>query len=100
MILQHNPSAVEVMDKFILDHTRLSPNLQRMRETFVEGDPGAILCIEFYDDVAGRSAAAPRRARRGSRAAAASAIAIHTAIEPAGPGARLEPARSRARAFR
>ncbi len=50
LILRHKPSAVEVMDKFILDHTRLSPNLQRARETFIEGDPGAILCIEFYDD--------------------------------------------------
>jgi FAD/FMN-containing dehydrogenase/Fe-S oxidoreductase len=50
LILRHNPSAVEVMDKFILDHTRLSPDLQRTRETFIEGDPGAILCIEFYDE--------------------------------------------------
>jgi len=50
LILRHNPSAVEVMDKFILDHTRLSPNLQRTRETFIEGEPGAILCIEFYDE--------------------------------------------------
>ena len=50
LILQHKPSACEVMDKFILDHTYLSPNLQRVRETFIEGDPGAILCIEFYDD--------------------------------------------------
>ena len=51
-ILLHKPSAVEVMDKFLLDHTYLSPNLQRVRETFIEGDPGAILCIEFYDDAA------------------------------------------------
>jgi FAD/FMN-containing dehydrogenase/Fe-S oxidoreductase len=51
LILQHYPSAVEVMDKFILDHTYLSPNLQRVRETFIEGNPGAILCIEFYDDL-------------------------------------------------
>jgi FAD/FMN-containing dehydrogenase/Fe-S oxidoreductase len=50
LILQHHPSACEVMDKFILDHTYLSPNLQRVRETFIEGNPGAILCIEFYDD--------------------------------------------------
>ncbi len=50
LILHHSPSAVEVMDKFLLDHTYLSPNLQRVRETFIEGDPGAILCIEFYDD--------------------------------------------------
>jgi len=51
LILQHHPSACEVMDKFILDHTYLSPNLQRVRETFIEGDPGAILCVEFYDDL-------------------------------------------------
>jgi FAD/FMN-containing dehydrogenase/Fe-S oxidoreductase len=51
LILQHHPSACEVMDKFILDHTYLSPNLQRVRETFIEGNPGAILCIEFYDDL-------------------------------------------------
>src|SRR5580693_2845461 len=51
LILLHHPSAVEVMDKFILDHTYLSPNLQRVRETFIEGSPGAILCIEFYDDI-------------------------------------------------
>lgn len=50
LILRHKPSAVEVMDSFILDHTRLSPNLQRTRETFVEGEPGAILCVEFYGD--------------------------------------------------
>ncbi len=50
LILKHKPSAVEVMDSFILGHTRLSPNLQRLRETFVEGEPGALLCIEFYAD--------------------------------------------------
>src|SRR6202035_4744317 len=50
LILKHGPSAVEVMDRFILNHTRLSANLQRMREAFVEGDPGAILCIELYDE--------------------------------------------------
>jgi FAD/FMN-containing dehydrogenase len=50
LILTHKPSACEVMDKFILDHTYLSPNLQRVRETFIEGSPGAILCIEFYGD--------------------------------------------------
>lgn len=52
VILRHQPSAIEVMDRFILDHTRLSPALQRLRETFIEGEPGALLCIEFYDDLA------------------------------------------------
>ncbi len=51
LILQHHPSACEVRDKLILYHTYLSPNLQRVRETFIEGEPGAILCIEFYDDL-------------------------------------------------
>ena len=60
LILRHTPSAVEVMDSFILDHTRLSPNLQRLRETFVEGEPGALLCIEFYDET--KSALPPRLA--------------------------------------
>jgi FAD/FMN-containing dehydrogenase/Fe-S oxidoreductase len=50
VILQHRPSAVEVMDKFILDHTRQSAALERIRQSFVQGDPGALLCVEFYDD--------------------------------------------------
>ena len=49
-ILAHRPSAVEVMDRFILDHTKQSPALERLRQTFIEGDPGALLCVEFYDD--------------------------------------------------
>jgi FAD/FMN-containing dehydrogenase/Fe-S oxidoreductase len=50
VILQHNPSAIEVMDAFILDHTKLSPDLHGQRETFVEGEPAALLCVEFYAD--------------------------------------------------
>jgi FAD/FMN-containing dehydrogenase/Fe-S oxidoreductase len=49
-ILRHRPSAVEVMDKFILDHTRESVALDALRKTFVDGDPGAMLCVEFYGD--------------------------------------------------
>lgn len=52
LILQHKPSAVEVMDKFILDHTRQNANLDRIRRTFIQGDPGALLCVEFYADAA------------------------------------------------
>jgi FAD/FMN-containing dehydrogenase/Fe-S oxidoreductase len=50
LILAHRPSAVEVMDQFILDHTRQSRALHALRETFVEGDPGSLLCVEFYAD--------------------------------------------------
>ena len=31
VILQHRPSAIEVMDKFILDHTKQSALLERLR---------------------------------------------------------------------
>ena len=47
-ILQHSPSAIEVMDKSILDNTRDNESLNRIRETVVPGDPAATLCVEFY----------------------------------------------------
>ena len=49
-ILQHQPSAVEVMDKAILDNTRQNAGLDRIRASFIQGDPAATLCIEFYGD--------------------------------------------------
>lgn len=49
-ILAHAPSAVEVLDKYLLDSTRLNTEASRLRD-FLEGDPGAILLIEFYGDV-------------------------------------------------
>jgi FAD/FMN-containing dehydrogenase/Fe-S oxidoreductase len=52
LILRHVPSAVEVMDKFILDFTKQNAELQRRRQAFIAGDPGALLCVEFYADAA------------------------------------------------
>ena len=52
LILGHAPSAVEVMDRFILDYTRQSATLTAMRDSFIEGEPGALLCVEFYADEA------------------------------------------------
>ncbi|MBL8215792.1 MAG: FAD-binding protein [Bryobacterales bacterium] len=49
-ILKHGPSAIEVMDRFILDHTKQNANLQRVRESFITGDPGGLLCVEFYTE--------------------------------------------------
>jgi len=49
-ILEHRPSAVEVMDRFILDNTKQNASLDRLRRTFIDGDPGALLCVEFYAD--------------------------------------------------
>jgi FAD/FMN-containing dehydrogenase/Fe-S oxidoreductase len=50
VIVQHRPSAVEVMDKSILDNTRQNAGLDRIRKSFIEGDPAATLCVEFYED--------------------------------------------------
>ncbi len=45
-VLKHNPDAVELMDKNILDLT-LDNQLQRTNRFFVNGDPAALLLIEF-----------------------------------------------------
>lgn len=50
VILAHKPSAIEVMDKAILDHTRQNLALDKIRNEFVAGDPAATLCVEFYAD--------------------------------------------------
>ena len=50
VILKHGPSAVEVMDGFILSFTRQNAALDAMRRSFIEGDPGSLLCVEFYAD--------------------------------------------------
>jgi FAD/FMN-containing dehydrogenase/Fe-S oxidoreductase len=50
VVLRHHPSAVEVMDRFILDHARESPALDALRRSILQTDPGALLCVEMYDD--------------------------------------------------
>jgi len=50
VILEHKPSAVEVMDKHILDNTRQNAALDAIRNAFIAGDPEATLCVEFYAD--------------------------------------------------
>lgn len=50
VILAHKPSAVEIMDKSILDHTVHNENLDRIKKSFTKGDPAATLCVEFYAD--------------------------------------------------
>ncbi len=52
-ILEHRPSAVEVMDSAILNHARENPVLDTMRRAVLHGNPGALLCVELYDDDAG-----------------------------------------------
>ncbi len=47
--LKYNPGSVELMDKAIMDCTRNNIT-QRQNRFFIEGDPGAILIIEFARD--------------------------------------------------
>ena len=49
LALKHAPTAVELMDKTILDCTR--ENLtQKQNRFFLEGDPGAVLMVEMVDE--------------------------------------------------
>lgn len=45
--VDHNPAAVELMDKRILDLAKNNIE-QRRNRFFIEGDPEAILAVEFY----------------------------------------------------
>ena len=56
-VLAHQPAAVEVVDRYVLDSTKLNPEAARLRG-FLRGDPGAILLIEFYGETP--DALAPR----------------------------------------
>ena len=49
-VLSHRPSAVEVMDAFILRHTRGSPSFDAARRSVCSDEGGALLCIEFAGD--------------------------------------------------
>ena len=48
-ILACQPTAVELVDKTILDMTKGSLEYSRLR-TFIQGDPAAILAVEFYGE--------------------------------------------------
>ena len=51
-ILECNPTAVELMDKSIIDMTKQSLEFSRI-STFIQGEPGAILAVEFYGESEG-----------------------------------------------
>jgi FAD/FMN-containing dehydrogenase/Fe-S oxidoreductase len=50
LILHHRPSAVEVMDRFILDHAKESAALDALRKSILQTEPGALLSVEMYGD--------------------------------------------------
>lgn len=47
--LQHRPEASELVDKYIMDFTKGHPTYQHNR-FFIEGDPQALLMVEFRGD--------------------------------------------------
>ena len=49
-ILRHGPSAVEVMDDFILSHAKGHALLDAQRRNMVSRDGSSLLCVEFYAD--------------------------------------------------
>lgn len=48
-VLNHRPAAVELIDKLILDAGRANPALAR-RCDFLQGDPSALLVVEFFGE--------------------------------------------------
>jgi FAD/FMN-containing dehydrogenase/Fe-S oxidoreductase len=48
VVLKHRPSAVEVMDDFILSHARENPVLEAQRRSMILRDGSSLLCVEFY----------------------------------------------------
>src|SRR5262249_47210838 len=82
LILRHRPSAVEVMDRFILDHAKESAALDALRRTILRTDPGALLCVEMYGD---RAADLTPRLEALERDLAASGLRCETRrfVEPA-----------------
>jgi FAD/FMN-containing dehydrogenase/Fe-S oxidoreductase len=50
IILRHGPSAIEVMDDFILSHAKTHPRLEQQRRAMLSADGSALLCVEFYGE--------------------------------------------------
>jgi FAD/FMN-containing dehydrogenase/Fe-S oxidoreductase len=50
LVLTHKPSAVEVMDHFILSHAKSHPALEAQRKSMLKRDGSSLLCVEFYGD--------------------------------------------------
>src|SRR5579884_1845790 len=48
-ILETEPSAIELMDRMLINLTRAQPGYAR-QIAFIHGDPAAVLAVEFYGD--------------------------------------------------
>ncbi len=81
VILEHQPSAVELVDRFILDSTRGKVEFEPLR-SFIQGDPAAVLFVEFFGE---SPAELPEKLERLARDLKARGLGYHVlpAIEPA-----------------
>ena len=79
-ILEHAPAAIELMDRMLLDLTRLQPAF-RKRMQFVEGDPDAVLLVEFYGESEGELRAKLRQLDQSLGTANGQIRSVH-AIDP------------------
>lgn len=81
VILRHTPSAVELVDRFILDSTRGKTEFEPLRD-FLQGDPAAVLFVEFFGE---SSAELPTRVDELERDLREKGLGfhVHRAIEPA-----------------
>jgi len=79
-ILKHNPAAVELIDRLILDAGRANKALAG-RCSFLQGDPSALLIVEFIDDEADRLASRINALAADSDVMGVS-FAVSTVLEP------------------
>ena len=80
-ILQHQPSAVELVDRFILGTTRGKTEFEPLR-SFIVDDPAAALFVEFMGDTPDEPAARVETLAQALQAAG-SGYHVHRAVEPA-----------------
>ena len=92
-ILATGPTAIELADKYILDLTRRSLEYARQM-TFVQGDPGALLFVEYYGETPGELAAQAGPAG-GALPTAADRHGVHARPESRGTAKNLDGSQGR-----
>lgn len=80
VILKHCPSAVELVDRFILDSTRGKTEFEPLRD-FLSGDPAAVLFVEFFGDTPDEPPARVAQLERDLKTAGLG-YHVHRALEP------------------
>lgn len=80
VILRYRPSAVELVDRFILDSTRGKTEFEPLRD-FLAGDPAAVLFVEFFGDTAEEPAGRVADLEQGLQAAGLG-YHVHRALAP------------------